>query len=98
MRALTTLIAPTIAVVMYLLQKGDEPDARDVLIELTDISEQEPALFKPNFQEHARMLIQARAVYSPALRPGWAAAPHVVQNVFAELAARGHADALLART
>lgn len=60
MRALTALVSPIVAVVMYLLQNSNEIDARDILIELTDICEQEPSLFRPNFQDHARMLIQAR--------------------------------------
>jgi Importin repeat len=61
MRALSPLIAPIVAVATHLLQNGKEQEARDVLIDLTDIAETEPVLFRHNFQEHARLLIQVGA-------------------------------------
>lgn len=61
MRALTTLVPPILAVVAQLLQSTDEVEARAVLIALTDIAEAEPMLFKPQFQQHARMLLAAAA-------------------------------------
>jgi heterodisulfide reductase subunit C len=45
-------------VVAYLLQAGKENEARDAVIDLTEIAEREPILFKPHFKEHTSMLLQ----------------------------------------
>ena len=44
--------------VTALLQKGEEEDARDVLVSLNEIAETEPLLFKPHFQQHAVVLLE----------------------------------------
>ena len=58
-KSLASLVAPILGGVTALLQKGLEQDARDVLIDLSDVAELEAALFKPHYAEHTATLLQA---------------------------------------
>jgi importin-5 len=57
-KALTPLVDPILCASDTLLQKGMEQEAREILIDLSDIAELEPALFKPNYATHTTKLLQ----------------------------------------
>jgi hypothetical protein len=52
-------VDPILCAADTLLQKGLEQEARDVLINLSDIAELEPALFKPNYANQTTKLLAA---------------------------------------
>ena len=59
------LIPPLFTVVSALLHSGDETYVRDILLELLDIAEGEPRLFKRNCREHLSLLLAVMSGHDP---------------------------------
>lgn len=60
------LIPPLFAVVSAQLHSGNEIDVRDILLDLLDIAEGEPRLFKRNCREHLSLLLAVMSGRDPS--------------------------------
>lgn len=60
------LISPLFTVVSAQLHSGNEEDVRYILLELLDIAEGEPRLFKRNCREHVSLLLAVMSGSDPS--------------------------------
>jgi hypothetical protein len=60
------LVPPLFQVVAALLHAGLEVEVRDILLDLLDIAENEPRLFKRNCREHLALLLAVMGGHDPA--------------------------------
>ena len=60
------LVPPLFQVVAALLHGGQEADVRDILLDLLDIAEHEPRLFKRNCREHLALLLAVMTGHDPS--------------------------------
>jgi importin-5 len=60
------LIPPLFTVVSQRLHSGDEMEVRDILMDLLDIAESEPRMFKRNCREHVSLLLAVMSGRDPS--------------------------------